>query len=386
MEQVLEFFRELFGSEHFMPRWVCGKWTSFHGWLYIISDIVIFLAYMAIPFAMVFFVRRRWKELPFRWLFWMFIAFISLCGTTHLLDAVIFYEPMYRLNALLLVATAVVSVITVGGMLKVMPQALTYKSPIELQQVVDEKTAELNEQIRQLNRLHDRVSRKKEQVERFAYITSHNLRAPAANLFGLLQLLDDNTDAAMTKEITSRALKSGGQLLTTLEEVSQVLVDSSPTVDATNNRFDELVQDILHDFESEIADADAAFVLNFKRCPELLYPRDHLKSIITNLISNTLRYRHPDRKPIVKLTTWSDGKHHCLTCEDNGLGIDLEKYGISLFHLYKTFHGHPEGKGVGLFLIRHQLESLDGEINIESSPGEGTKFTVRFGKPKSIIV
>lgn len=142
-----------------MPRWVCGEWTPVHGWLYIISDVVIFLAYMVIPFAMVYFVRKRWDDLPFRHVFWLFIAFIALCGTSHLVDAIIFYVPLYRFNALVLVATAIVSVITVGSMLKVIPEALRYKSPSDLQSIVAEKTAELEHQKTVLSEVNGRLER-----------------------------------------------------------------------------------------------------------------------------------------------------------------------------------------------------------------------------------
>ena len=385
MEQLLEFFRKLLDSEQFMPRWVCGKWTPFHGWLYIISDLVIFAAYMAIPVAMVYFVRKRWGDLPFRRVFWLFIAFIALCGTTHLMDAIIFYVPHYRLNALVLVATAIVSVVTVVSMAKVMPEALAYKSPLELQQAVDQKTLELNLRVHQLDRMTDRISRKKEQVERFAYITSHNLRSPAANLYGLIQLLSETKDAEKSREITDRMLKSGEQLLDTLDDISQVLVESSPLLPATSNNFETLIKQIELEFQREIVESGVSIIKDFRH-PDIIYPRDHLKSIISNLLSNAIRYRHPDRPLKIMLTTWKKNGQIFLKCEDNGLGIDLAQHGHTLFHLYKTFHGHPEGKGIGLFLIRHQLESMDGEINVESTPGEGTTFTVRFGKITPHIV
>lgn len=385
MEQLLEFFRKLLESDQFMPRWVCGKWTPFHGWLYIISDLVIFAAYMAIPVAMVYFVRKRWGDLPFRRVFWLFIAFIALCGTTHLMDAIIFYVPHYRLNALVLVATAIVSVVTVVSMAKVMPEALAYKSPLELQQAVDQKTLELNLRVHQLDRMTDRISRKKEQVERFAYITSHNLRSPAANLYGLIQLLSETKDAEKSREITDRMLKSGEQLLDTLDDISQVLVESSPLLPATSNNFDTLIKQIELEFQREIVESGVSIIKDF-RYPDIIYPRDHLKSIISNLLSNAIRYRHPDRPLKIMLTTWKKNGQIFMQCEDNGLGIDLAQHGHTLFHLYKTFHGHPEGKGIGLFLIRHQLESMDGEINVESTPGEGTTFTVRFGKITPHIV
>lgn len=381
----MEFFRKLLESDQFMPRWVCGKWTPFHGWLYIISDLVIFAAYMAIPVAMVYFVRKRWGDLPFRRVFWLFIAFIALCGTTHLMDAIIFYVPHYRLNALVLVATAIVSVVTVVSMAKVMPEALAYKSPLELQQAVDQKTLELNLRVHQLDRMTDRISRKKEQVERFAYITSHNLRSPAANLYGLIQLLSETKDAEKSREITDRMLKSGEQLLDTLDDISQVLVESSPLLPATSNNFETLIKQIELEFQREIVESGVSMIKDF-RYPDIIYPRDHLKSIISNLLSNAIRYRHPDRPLKIMLTTWKKNGQIFMQCEDNGLGIDLAQHGHTLFHLYKTFHGHPEGKGIGLFLIRHQLESMDGEINVESTPGEGTTFTVRFGKITPHIV
>jgi chemotaxis family two-component system sensor kinase Cph1 len=385
MQQVLDFFRQLMESGHFMPRWVCGKWTPFHGWLYIISDLVIFLAYMAIPIIMVYFVKKRWQELPFRGVFWLFIGFIALCGTSHLMDAIIFYVPHYRLNALVLVATAAVSVVTVGGMVKVLPEALTYKSPKELQTVVDEQTAELSSKVKQLSAMHNRISRKKEQVERFAYITSHNLRSPAANLHGLIELLAES-GGEKAEEVRRRALKSSRQLLSTLDDVSKVLADSSPLVDSSINRFDEMLRVVEQDLQIEMERSGLRLICDFEACPEILYPKDHLRSILYNLVSNSIKYRHPDRPSEVRLTTWTEGRSHFLTCSDNGLGIDLERHGEALFHLYKTFHDHPDAKGVGLFLVRHQLESLDGEITIESTPGVGTTFTVRFGNPRSTIV
>lgn len=176
-----------------MPRWVCGKWTSFHGWLYIISDVVIFLAYMAIPFAMVYFVRKRWNELPFRHVFWLFIAFISLCGTTHLVDAIIFYVPVYRFNALVLVATAIVSVVTVGSMLRVIPEALKYKSPNDLQNILEEKTAELERQKAELSEVNARLEREMQE----------NLRTQRemARLAAIVRASDDSILSLTTEGI-----------------------------------------------------------------------------------------------------------------------------------------------------------------------------------------
>lgn len=381
MEQIVDFFRRLLESEQFMPRWVCGKWTPFHGWLYIVSDLIIFLAYMAIPVAMIYFVRKRWGDLPFKGVFWLYIAFIAMCGTTHFVDAVIFWIPLYRLNAIVLSVTAIVSIMTVVAMVNVIPKALVYKSPKQLQEAVDLKTAELEEQITELNRLSARISRKKEQVENFAYVTSHNLRSPSSNLVSLIRELAKSDNAEKKNQIMPMLVKSGDQLMKTLDDISNVLTQSEPLEDAREVDFHELISEIRLELNSEVQESGAIIKEEFSDCSSIVYPPDHLKSVFINLISNAIRYAHPNRTPVIVLKTWVHNEHVYLECKDNGQGIDLIKHGEYLFRLYKTFHGNPDGKGVGLFLVRHQLESLDGSIDVGSKVGEGSTFVVKFGTP-----
>jgi PAS domain S-box-containing protein len=138
MEQVIDFFTKLFGTESWPARWFCGEWTAFHGWLYICSDLAIWGAYFTIPVFLTVFVLKR-KDLPFHGLFWLFGAFIVACGTTHLFDALAFWWPAYRLNGLIRFITAVVSWITVFALIKVIPQAMALRSPKELEREVRQR-------------------------------------------------------------------------------------------------------------------------------------------------------------------------------------------------------------------------------------------------------
>jgi hypothetical protein len=126
MDQVGEFFANLFSTAGFPPRWHCGSWTGFHGWLYVASDVTIWLAYFIIPTILILIIQRR-RDVPFPPVFWLFGAFIVLCGTTHLVDAIMFWAPAYRVSALVRLATAIVSMITVLHLIKILPQALTLK-------------------------------------------------------------------------------------------------------------------------------------------------------------------------------------------------------------------------------------------------------------------
>lgn len=104
----MELLSQLFDTSDFPARWTCGHWTELHGWTHIVSDVAIFLAYMAIPVVLAWFALRR-PDFAFRPLFWLFCAFIFACGTVHLIEASIFWYPWYRLSALGKVVTALVS-------------------------------------------------------------------------------------------------------------------------------------------------------------------------------------------------------------------------------------------------------------------------------------
>ncbi|SNS86079.1 hypothetical protein SAMN05421640_1563 [Ekhidna lutea] len=147
MEELIHFLTNLFSTEDWPPRWVCGKWSEFHGWLYIGSDIIIWLAYFIIPVIIIWFIQKR-PDIPFVPVFWLFGAFIILCGSTHLIDAVIFWWPAYRISALLKLLTAVVSMATVFALIRDLPKVLDLKSDVSKQlEIKDALIAELQEEI-----------------------------------------------------------------------------------------------------------------------------------------------------------------------------------------------------------------------------------------------
>lgn len=146
MEQITDFFKDFLGTGDWPPRWYCGKWSEFHGWLYIISDFLIFAAYFTIPFLLIHFIIRK-RDVPFSKLFWLFGAFIFACGATHLIDAIIFWFPVYKLSAVVRLITAIVSWGTIFALYRVLPEALSLKTPAELERIVEARTIELQASI-----------------------------------------------------------------------------------------------------------------------------------------------------------------------------------------------------------------------------------------------
>jgi len=146
MKDIADFFRQLMDSSDWPPRWHCGNWTAFHGWLYIISDLLIWSAYFAIPVVILKYLSRK-HDARFLRLYFLFAAFILACGATHFFDAVAFWVPLYRLSALLRLITGVISWITVFYIVKYLPVAVSLRPVKELEQEIAQRQ-KAEEQVR----------------------------------------------------------------------------------------------------------------------------------------------------------------------------------------------------------------------------------------------
>src|SRR3954470_8002569 len=135
---MFDFLTHLFDTTGFPARWNCGTWTAGHGWLHILSDLGVWSAYVAIPLVLGYFVLRR-RDIPFRSIFVLFGAFILACGATHLMEAIIFWWPAYRLAGAIKLFTAIVSWGTVAALIPVTPKALAMRTPEELEREVAER-------------------------------------------------------------------------------------------------------------------------------------------------------------------------------------------------------------------------------------------------------
>lgn len=133
---------KLFSSDGFVPRLRCGAWSAGHARLAIIADVLIFVAYVAIPVAFgILAWRQRVRNFPHVPLLWFLVAFIAWCGVTHLVNAMMFYWPVYRLDTAARVITAGVSLATVVYLLQVLPEILALRSPREYEVALQERDA-----------------------------------------------------------------------------------------------------------------------------------------------------------------------------------------------------------------------------------------------------
>lgn len=142
--------------------------------------------------------------------------------------------------------------------------------------------------------------------------------------------------------------------------------------------FSKLVSDIEEGISQYLKDEQFAIDADFSSVDEHYTQKHYLNSIFNNLISNSIKYRKQHETPVIKIKSEIEGNKLILTFTDNGMGIDLEKIGSNMFGLYKRFHNHVEGKGLGLYMVKNQVETLGGKISVASELNKGTEFRIEF--------
>lgn len=225
----------------------------------------------------------------------------------------------------------------------------------------------------------DLVQRNKD-LEQFTYIVSHNLRAPVANISGLTGLLRDadptDPDQPATLEALALSVQNLDNVILDLNHILQVSSEANDKIEEV--LLPKLVEEIKLGIQSMIQKSDASITYDFTTTEQLYTLKSYLHSIFQNLIVNSIKYRMPDTSPVITISSEVRDGRICIQFKDNGRGIDLIRYGHHLFGLYKRFDQSVEGKGIGLFMVKMQVERLGGRITATSKVSEGTTFTLYF--------
>ncbi len=230
----------------------------------------------------------------------------------------------------------------------------------------------------------DLITEQNRKLKNFAHIVTHNLKEHSGNFESLLSFYDQ-ADTNSEKEELMSYLKTLSQSLNktiaNLNEIVSVQSNKETEIKTLNiNSYFERVLDVL---EVPLFDNNATINNNIDNELIIDFSPAYLESIIQNLISNTLKYKHPERNPNIDLKSYVTEDFICITITDNGIGIDLNKFGNEIFGLYKTFHHNDNAEGVGLYLVKNQIESFGGKVTIESEVNKGSIFTLKFPNKKN---
>ncbi|MDZ4667690.1 MAG: PAS domain S-box protein [bacterium] len=217
-------------------------------------------------------------------------------------------------------------------------------------------------------------------LEQFSYIISHNLRAPAANIIACAEILQDETITPQEQKAFLHGLSVAiAALDTIIKDLNKILqVKSEVNEQKEVVIFSKLVSDIKISIGNLIEKHGVHIISDFSKVDEIYSLKIYIYSIFYNLIGNSIKYGMPNESPRIEIKSKKENGKIILTFKDNGLGFDMKTQADKVFGLYKRFHSHVEGKGMGLFMVKAQVESLGGKISIASEPNKGTEFTIVF--------
>lgn len=243
---------------------------------------------------------------------------------------------------------------------------------------------ELIEKNKELTQTNAELVKYNTELRQFSFTVSHNLRSPVASLLGLVDLIDHAQVDPMTKEVLHHIKVSALQLDGIITDLSKI-IDIRHDIFRVRQRVElqHEIDKIKHLFEDKLV-SYGIVIKEDLQCAEIFSVKPMIHSILYNLISNSIKYRAPDRRLNITISSGEDDNYYMLRVTDNGLGIDMQQHRDNLFKLYRRFHLHTDGKGLGLYLVKLQCESLGGFIDVDSELNRFTSFTLYFKKPANV--
>ena len=366
MQQVIDFFKGLFATDEWPPRWHCGNWTSFHGWLYILSDLTIWVAYFLIPLIILNYLGKKKNGIKFQKVYLLFAAFILLCGITHFLDAMMFWIPMYRLNAIVRFVTGVVSMLTVYYLFRILPQVFRLKSNEELEREV----------VRRIQ-AEQSLAEANASLTSFAYIASHDLQEPLRKIRTFSSLVQEEYSSILDErgnDLVEKIMRSTSRMQTMTTDILN-LSAYTDRIQMNMTSPTEAARIAMLDLESKIEASGARVTVG--DIPQVYGNLSYLSHLFLNLISNSIKFS--ERPPVINI--WGEAHSGMVSVyvEDNGIGIEEDGH-HKIFHAFQKMHGKNEyeGSGLGLAICKRIVDIHRGHLSVSSVIGEGSTFIVEL--------
>ncbi len=241
---------------------------------------------------------------------------------------------------------------------------------ITLRKKIEEEKKQLFNQLQAVNK----------ELEYFARIASHDLRAPVSNILALFDLFDESKiNDEDSLNIINLIKQSTQKVYSTLEKYINDLKNKEKTQRLkTEESLSETTKAVINSIESILNKGKVKIDFDFSSFDAVEFDQGYLNSIILNLITNAIKYADPNKLPFIKISSrlFEDKKQ--LLVSDNGIGMDLDAIKYKIFGLNQTFHHNKDGKGLGLYLVKTQLEEMGGSIEVESEIDKGSTFIITF--------
>jgi signal transduction histidine kinase len=255
----------------------------------------------------------------------------------------------------------------------------------EQKKLLEAQNMTLEEQVREktrdLSMVNEEMMIRNNELRQFSHTLSHNLKSPVATFQGLLNLVDVADLNESNKELYNYLNQSVCKMQEVFSDMNQMLEIRNKLYKSIEEvNLQKLIDGLHSHFYHELRSNNIQFQYDFNGCKSVRTNEEQLNSILFHLISNSIKFRSEKRKPLIDIKLHGNGAYQSIVVRDNGLGIDMRKYASKLFFPYQQFHNESSGKGLGLYLVKLQAESLGGNVRIASEPDLYTEVEVKLKK------
>jgi signal transduction histidine kinase len=365
----------IFDADRFMPHGHCYSWDPGILWTSVISDALIFAAYTAIPFTLVFLIMRKRTDLPFNWMFVCFGLFIVACGLTHLMEIVTVWKPYYAISALIKALTAAASVPTAIILYRIAPKIVQLPT---LKQLVHEQSLRL------------KAEAAGEAKDRFIAVLSHELRTPLTPVTAGLDLLERELTVESGIAISPAAREALTMVRRNVDMETTLINDLLDVSAAAHGKLDlnldlvdleEVVRDSLLIFQNDLTEKQITLDFQVRTDHAIVIGAAiRLHQVVNNLLTNAIKYTPAGGR--IRAMIESDVKVLRFSVEDNGRGIDPENL-ERIFQPFEQGQRDPSksraGLGLGLTISRTIAEAHHGRLTAHSAGvGHGAVFVLEL--------
>jgi len=241
--------------------------------------------------------------------------------------------------------------------------------------------SELKRKEIELHKLIKVTSTQNERLVNFAHIVSHNLRSHGANFSMLLSFLKTEESELEKLRITDMLIDSSDNLMETLNNLNEVVdINTKRGLKRISIPLKTRIKSITQSLSADILNSKTKIINKVPASTKIKVIPAYIDSILSNFLTNSIKYKSPERDPIIELSVSKEDHYMVLSISDNGLGIDLEKYGDKIFGMYKTFHDKEDARGIGLYITKNQIEAMKGKVTVNSNVGIGSTFKIYFNE------
>lgn len=367
-----EWLGDFCSSGQFLPHGHCYLWKPSLVSLHLVSDFLIALAYMFIPFTLIKFVRLR-KDIPFHWMFVCFGTFIVACGATHAMEIWTLWKPDYWIAGAVKAVTAAASVPTAILLARLLPQALELPTPEQWRRAHED-----------LRRAHSVLQDANAELEAFSYSVAHDLRAPLRSISGfssvLLEDVGDRLEPHSRKDL-DRIVAAAARMAELIDALLALARISRTELRRELVDLSDMARKIL----TQLQESEPSRKVELRVGEGLVAEGDPqlLRALLENLLGNAWKFSGKVEVTRIEFATMPGEQPPVYYVRDFGAGFNME-YAAQLYAPFRRLHTSQEfeGTGVGLATVERIVRRHEGQIWGESVEGEGATFYFRLSAEK----